>query len=145
MRRSFASACYDEPEHLTSLTPQEATMSRLTGKLLYVRVTVVLVAAAATVNVTRAQGGSIHACVNQHSGEIKISDGGNCPPGSAPLQWDSGGSTGGSNAYYMSGGIVPGTSVARAFCPANTKVTGGGGISLAGSALSQNFPIADET
>ena len=41
--------------------------------------------------------------------------------------------------------MYPGTSVARAFCPPGTVVTGGGGFSLSGEGLQQNYPISDET
>jgi hypothetical protein len=40
---------------------------------------------------------------------------------------------------------VPGTSVARAFCPPGYVVTGGGGFTTGGgsAALAQNYPISD--
>jgi hypothetical protein len=41
--------------------------------------------------------------------------------------------------------MFPGTSVARAFCPPGTKVTGGGGFSLSGAGLQQSHPISDLT
>jgi len=41
--------------------------------------------------------------------------------------------------------MYPGTSVARAFCPLGTKVTGGGGFTLNNVGLAQNYPISDET
>lgn len=46
---------------------------------------------------------------------------------------------------YVFGGMVPNTSVARAICPAGTRVTGGGGLSVNGAGLQQNHPIADLT
>jgi hypothetical protein len=49
------------------------------------------------------------------------------------------------NFQYVMGGMVPGTSVSRAFCPEGTKVAGGGGFSVNGAGLQQNFPISDET
>jgi hypothetical protein len=50
------------------------------------------------------------------------------------------------HALYVTGGIVPGTSVARALCPAGWRVGGGGGITAgAGSGLQQSFPISDNT
>jgi Collagen triple helix repeat (20 copies) len=56
------------------------------------------------------------------------------------------GASGVANVQYIAGGIVEGTSVARAFCPAGTKVTGGGGITSGfGVGLQQNYPISDET
>ena len=46
---------------------------------------------------------------------------------------------------YVSGGMAPDTSVARAFCPAGYHVTGGGGLTTGGmpAALQQSFPISD--
>jgi hypothetical protein len=41
--------------------------------------------------------------------------------------------------------MAPNTSVSQAFCPPNWKVTGGGGLSLNGAGLKQNFPISDDT
>jgi hypothetical protein len=47
---------------------------------------------------------------------------------------------------YSTGGITPGTSVARALCPPGWKVAGGGAITAgAGSGLQQSFPISDNT
>jgi hypothetical protein len=59
-----------------------------------------------------------------------------------------GGGTGGGTSIqvqYVVGGMFPNTSVARAFCPTGTKITGGGGFSLNGAGLQQSFPISDET
>jgi hypothetical protein len=49
------------------------------------------------------------------------------------------------NVQYVTGGMVPGTSVARAFCPRGYVVSGGGGITTSGmpAALQQSFPISD--
>ena len=50
------------------------------------------------------------------------------------------------SAEYVTAGIYPGTSVARAFCPAGSIVTGGGGITSGfGVGLQQSYPISDET
>ena len=47
---------------------------------------------------------------------------------------------------YVEGGMVPGTSVARAYCPRVYIVMGGGGLTTAkGAALQQSFPISDTT
>jgi hypothetical protein len=47
---------------------------------------------------------------------------------------------------YVTGGIVPGTSVARAICPPNWRVAGGGAITGGANAgLQQSFPISDNT
>jgi hypothetical protein len=49
------------------------------------------------------------------------------------------------NVQYVSGGMVPGTSVARAYCPRGYVVTGGGGFTTSGmpAALQQSFAISD--
>jgi hypothetical protein len=49
------------------------------------------------------------------------------------------------DVQYVTGGMVPDTSVARAFCPAGYHVTGGGGITTSGmpAALQQSYPISD--
>jgi hypothetical protein len=50
------------------------------------------------------------------------------------------------DVLYMTGGMVPGTSVARAICPPGRIVAGGGGITRgAGSGLQQSHPISDNT
>lgn len=49
------------------------------------------------------------------------------------------------NVEYVFGGMVPGTSVARAMCPPGTIVTGGGGFSTNGAGLQQNHPISDDS
>ena len=51
-----------------------------------------------------------------------------------------------SGVIYVAGGMVPGTSVARAFCPAGYVVTGGGGLTTGGTpaALQQSYPISDK-
>ena len=55
------------------------------------------------------------------------------------------GPAGAMNVQYITGGMHPGTSVARAYCPVGTTVTGGGGISLNSMGLKYSFPIADES
>lgn len=52
-----------------------------------------------------------------------------------------------SGVLYVQGGMVPGTSVARAYCPKGYIVTGGGGVTLGGipAALQQSHPISDRT
>ena len=47
------------------------------------------------------------------------------------------------DVQYVTGGMQPDTSVARAFCPTGYKVTGGGGLSMSGAGLQQSFPISD--
>ncbi len=104
-----------------------------------------MLVSAATWNIVRAQGSTIKACVNRASGEMKFSASGACPAGSNLLEWSTAGSSAASNVYYVSDGMYPGTSVARAFCPAGTKVTGGGGLAINQVGLRYSFPIGDET
>jgi hypothetical protein len=51
------------------------------------------------------------------------------------------------NIVYVAGGMVPGTSVARAFCPKGYVVTGGGGFTTSGApaSLQQTYPISDSS
>jgi hypothetical protein len=122
--------------------------------------TIAIIAAGAAFTMVTAQGDTISACVNRNSGEIKISSGGLCTSGDYLLTWGQTGTAGPAgpegpagpqgpsgiaNVLYFSGGMYPGTSVARAFCPEGTKVMGGGGLSLHQRGLAQSFPIADET
>jgi hypothetical protein len=128
-----------------------------------------LALASASLPTTAAWGATtLFACVNGNSGELKmVSAGTTChqnetlmswdiagpagtpgpvgPPGPAGAPGPAGppGSTGLTNVQYIEGGMYPGTSVARAFCPDGTKVMGGGGLSLNQKGLQQNFPIAD--
>ena len=100
----------------------------------------------------------IRACVNPSSGEIKIlKPGVSCGDDRALLTWSQtgpqgpmgpagpAGASGIAQTQYITGGMYPDTSVARAFCPLGTKVVGGGGITLNGAGLQQNYPISDET
>lgn len=52
-----------------------------------------------------------------------------------------------SGVLYVTGGMVRGTSVARAYCPPDYIVSGGGGITTSGhpAALQQSYPISDRT
>ena len=106
-----------------------------------------------------AQGDVLTACVNPNSGEMKMVAGaGGCHNGWLPLEWNQQGATGPqgppgtpgaaappATVSYVRGQMYPGTSVARAICPAGSVVTGGGGSSISGQGLKQNFPIADES
>jgi hypothetical protein len=102
---------------------------------------------------TSVRADTINACVNP-SGVVKIVPTAiPCDESSAPLQWNQSGpagptgpagASGVANVTYVTGGIAEGTSVARAFCPPGTKVTGGGGIT-GGVGLQQSFPISDAT
>jgi hypothetical protein len=108
------------------------------------------------------EGGGIAACVNSHSGELRIVGSQNCPAGSYLLQWNERGEpgaagpagpagppgpagSGGINVQYHWAGMYPDTSVSRAFCPLGMAVVGGGGITLNGAGLQQNYAISDET
>ena len=101
-----------------------------------------------------AEAGSLMACVNSHSGEIKIAKPGTqCRRGSYLVEL----ATGSGNppppppsaltVEYVTGGMYPGTSVSRAFCPPGSIVAGGGGITMLGAdhALQQSHPISDLT
>jgi hypothetical protein len=104
--------------------------------------------------------GVFHACVNNTSGEIKlVAANAVCVTGSSAVSWNQigrpgqdgqpgpPGPSGADTTYnYRFGGMVPGTSVARAFCEPGEKVTGGGGFSVSSSAgLTQDHPISDNT
>jgi hypothetical protein len=115
------------------------------------------------------QGGVFHACVNNTSGETKlVTATTSCPTGTSAVSWNQAGTrgpqgpagaageqgqqgpagpSGADTTYnYRFGGIVPGTSVARAFCDPGEKVTGGGGFAVSpNTGLTQNYPISDET
>jgi hypothetical protein len=94
---------------------------------------------------------TLNACVNRSSGEIKaVAPGEGCTHNSFPVSLRTGpeppatGTT--LQIEYFTGGIYPGTSVARAFCPSGTKVLGGGGITTGyGFGLQQSYPISDES
>ena len=136
----------------------------------------VVLAAATMTAVLRADDGTIRACVNARTGEIRIvAAGARCAHGSVPLRWNQQGPVGArgpagpagssglagaagppgpvgpagpsgiANVQYIFGEMVPNTSVARAMCPTSTIVTGGGGFSVNGAGLQQNYPISDDT
>jgi hypothetical protein len=107
----------------------------------------------------------IHGCYAKGGGVLRVVDPSSgqqeCPGKQTPISWNQQGakgvtglrgptgpqgSSGTSTFTVFSGGMVPGTSVARAFCPAGMQVTGGGGFAAAwGVALNQSHPISDET
>ena len=99
---------------------------------------------------------TLYACVNRSSGWLRMVPAGTpCHRTEAPLSWGMSGPAGApgpagppgpsgpGNIQYVEGGMYPNTSVARAFCPAGTKVIGGGGFSLYRKGLQQNHPISD--
>lgn len=103
------------------------------------------------------EGGVFHACVNNASGEVKLVVAtASCATGSTAVSWNQAGQQGppgppgasgaGTTYNYRFGGMVPGTSIARAFCEPGEKVTGGGGLAVGPvTGLTQNTPIADGT
>jgi hypothetical protein len=108
-----------------------------------VAVTLGVLAAASSITALGSEPNVISACVNPSSGEMKIvKSGGSCGGDQVLLTWAQIGSQGPmgpagpagpagpsgiAQVQYMFGGIYPDTAVARAFCPAGTKVVGGGG------------------
>ena len=107
--------------------------------------------------------GVIRGCYTNRGGVLSVIDpsaGQHCSAHQTPISWNRQGAEGatgpqgptgaqgppGTSTYTaFIGTMVPGTSVARAFCPAGTQVTGGGGSANNwGVALSQNHPISDE-
>lgn len=113
-----------------------------------------------TITMLNAQNETISACYNSRSGELKIAVQGSCHANENLLQWTQSGipgppglpgpagppgPSGVANVYYISAGMYPGTSVSRAFCPPDTKVTGGGGFAVNERGLRYSYPIADET
>ncbi len=101
--------------------------------------------------------GVLFACVNPSGLARFVKAGTLCPPNETLVSWNvvgpegpagspgPAGTSGGGTVSYVVGGMFPGTSVARAFCPPGTKVTGGGGVSLSGAGLQQDYPISDAT
>jgi hypothetical protein len=107
--------------------------------------------------------GVIHGCYKKSSGKLRVIDtdaGASCGPAEEAISWDqtgprgqqgppgpSGPSGAATTYHYRLGLIIPGTSVARAFCDPGEKVTGGGGFSTGPSAssagLTQDYPISD--
>jgi len=88
--------------------------------------------------------GVIHGCYQTHNGRLRVVDtaaGAACRATEKALNWSQ---TSGAPTYNVrTGGMVPGTSIARAFCLKGEQVTGGGGIVPDSSAgLTQNHPVA---
>lgn len=104
-------------------------------------------------------GGLIHACYNANAAEqangatlhIIDSDATSCSSGATEISWPQSAPPPVppvvTTYNYRVGGIVAGTSVARAFCQPGEAVTGGGGLatSPADVGLMQDFPISDAT
>lgn len=94
-----------------------------------------------------AQGATISACVQTSTGQMRIvAPGTVCARNQYLLEWNQQPAAPPPPTLavqYVYGGMVPGTSVARAFCPAGWKVTGGGALTISGVGLSQNHPIAE--
>ena len=114
-----------------------------------------------TVGIANAGGDAIRACVNKSSGAIKIVHAGTaCATNQTLLVWNQSGPPGpagpqgpqGPQGVQGPSGVTdiqvvwsyemfPGTQVSRAFCPPNTRVTGGGGFSLNGAGL--KYSVSD--
>ena len=101
-----------------------------------------------------AAAGSLMACVNNQSGEIKVAKPGTqCRRGSYLVELATGSGSPPPppqptlTVEYVTGGMYPGTSVSRALCPPGSIVAGGGGITALGAnhALQQSHPISDLT
>lgn len=115
-------------------------------------VSCLLVSAAAVSLDAAADTQLINACVNPASGLIVVTlPGHRCLGKSYAVQLQTGTETPPAKppapaqliVEYVTGGIYPGTSVARAFCPAGTMVVGGGGITAGmGFGLQQSYPIS---
>jgi hypothetical protein len=93
-------------------------------------------------------GGVIHACYQKVTGQLRVVDSATpgCTADEVAISWNQQGPSGSTlTINYRVGGMVPGTSVARAFCLPYEKVTGGGGLSTDATqiGLSQSFPISD--
>jgi hypothetical protein len=140
----------------------------LTNQSLSVGAGIALLILGSTATTALAQSGTISACVNRGTGAMKIIKAGEkCPRTADLLIWNQSGIQGpvgpqgpagapgvpgpqgqGTMAnvqYVWAYEFYTGTNVARAICPANTVLTGGGGFSVSGVGLQQDFPISDLT
>jgi hypothetical protein len=128
-------------------------------------VAIVAIAGGATYAVAEIGGGGvINGCYKSQNGQLRVIDPAtdSCHPSETAISWGQTGTQGpkgdpgppgppgpsGAVTYtYRFGSIFPGTSVARAFCLADEKVTGGGGFAVSPSAagITQNYPISDST
>ena len=112
-------------------------------------VAVVVVGLLTVTRVTWAHGGDvtkIHSCVNT-SGNLRVVGANeSCRIGETPLDWNIQGPQGPAGPTTVQYITAQGPGIARAFCPAGTKVTGGGAFVEGGSfSLAHSFPIADAT
>lgn len=89
----------------------------------------------------------VNACVNRNTGDVRINaTGGACPSNAYPLQWNQPQTVGippppELHLQVISGQPIPGTWMARAFCPQTWKVTGGGALTRNGTALRYSMAI----
>jgi hypothetical protein len=108
----------------------------------------ILATAAASMlpGITNAQ--VVNACVNRNSGDVRIvSQGTACPNNAYPLQWNQPQSIPVPpppqlHTQIIYGGPIPGTWIARAYCPQTWMVTGGGGFGRHNTPIVHNHPIA---
>jgi hypothetical protein len=109
---------------------------------------IVLAAAALGLPPMPAQAQVISACVQRNNGSIRILEPGQtCANNSYYLEWNHPQVIPPAptlQTIEIIGFPIPGTWVARAFCPAQWKVTGGGGTTLNNTPLTQNHPIATQ-
>ena len=104
---------------------------------------------------------TIHACVQQNTGDLKIVAAGSaCPRNSSPLQWNQAGPQGPAGPAGPTGATGPagpaapaqdldiqiysdgGIGLARAYCPLGYKVVGGTGFAVDNTPLGHSLPIA---
>jgi hypothetical protein len=91
-------------------------------------------------------GGVITGCYDNGSGDLRVIDTDNekCRADESPLEWQQKG--GGAPTYSYHSVQENGGSAAKVFCPAGSRVSGGGATSLDNAnGLTQNHPISDVT
>jgi hypothetical protein len=126
-----------------------------TGRILAISLAA---AAAGALPAAPAAAQTIHACVQQQTGDVRIVAAGSaCPRNYDPLQWSQSGPQGPAGPTGPTGPAGPtplppqlhvqyimtvGMGYARAFCPPEWKVTGGGGFSVDNTPLAQSLPIS---
>jgi hypothetical protein len=100
-------------------------------------------AAASALPALPAAADTIHACVHQSTGDVRIvAPGTPCPRNHNPLEWNQPVSVPPPPQLHVQYMLAQGIGYARAFCPPLWKVTGGGGFAVDNSALAQSYPIS---
>ena len=108
----------------------------------------IVLAGAASLLSDAAQAQVVNACVNRNNGDVRIAAPGvACPANAYPLQWNQPQSVPVPppptlHVQIIYGEPIPGTWVARAYCPQTWMVTGGGGFGRHNTPLTQNYAIA---